>query len=463
MGSTVGNKVNIEVWGASHAPEIGVTINGLPEGKKIDLNKIQSFLDRRKGGQNAYSTKRAEADTPDIQRGLVKAEEGNDSLYLTTGEDLTAIFYNQNTRSSDYDEMKYIPRPSHADYTSYVKYGDRLTRSGGGIFSGRLTLPLCFAGAVCLQIMEDRGIHIFAHVSSVGEIKDRGLNPLKPEADEIGKNETHFPVLDREAGERMISLMTECAKEGDSVGGTIECAVTGLPAGVGEPLYDSVESTISQLVFGIPAVKGIEFGSGFECSEMKGSECNDPFGIEDGKIVTKTNHSGGIQGGISNGMPILFKVAVKPTPSIFKEQQTVDMKEMKEVTLSLKGRHDPCIVPRALPCVEAACAIAIYNLLMESEKVKIPRVEKKTLESIRDEIDELDDRISFLMAKRMNLAGEIAAEKKKSGLGVKNEARENAVLKHVGERAGRDKAKYVQNIYRKLIDETCLFEKEKMQ
>ena len=463
MSSTVGNKVTIEVWGASHAPEIGVTISGLPEGKKIDMVKVQAFLDRRKGGKNAYSTKRAEADTPDVQRGLMKAGEGDDSLYLTTGEDLTAIFYNQNTRSSDYDDMKYIPRPSHADYTSYVKYGDRLTRSGGGIFSGRLTLPLCFAGAICLQLMEERGIRIAAHVSSIGEIKDRFFDPLKPEIDEIGQNESHFPVLDAAAGEKMVAFMTSCAEEGDSVGGTIECTITGLPAGVGEPLYDSVESTISLFVFNIPAVKGIEFGSGFACSEMKGSECNDPFGIEDGKIITKTNHSGGIQGGISNGMPILFRVAMKPTPSIYKEQQTVDMKEMKEVTLSLKGRHDPCIVPRALPCVEAGCAIAIYNLLMESEKSKLPRVEKKTLESIREEIDEVDEKLSFLMAKRMGLAEEIAEEKKKSGLSVKNPERENEVLNHVGERAGKEKAKYVQNVYKKLIEETCIYEEEKMQ
>ena len=463
MSSTIGNKITIEVWGASHAPEIGVTICGLPEGKKFDLKKAQAFLDRRKGGQNAYSTKRAEADMPDIQRGLMKAEDGNDSLYLTTGEDMTAIFYNQNTRSSDYDNMKYIPRPSHADYTSYVKYGDRLTRSGGGIFSGRLTLPLCFAGAVCLQMMEDRGIEVFGHVSSIGEIKDRMFDPLGPEREEIGKGEDHFPVLDKEAGEKMVALMTSCAEEGDSIGGTIECAVTGLPAGVGEPLYDSVESTISQLIFNIPAVKGIEFGSGFECSEMKGSECNDPFGIEDGKIVTRTNHSGGIQGGISNGMPILFKVAIKPTPSIYKEQQTVDMKEMKEVTLSLKGRHDPCIVPRALPCVEAACAIAIYNLLIESENSRLPRVEKKTLNSLRDDIDELDDKISRLMAKRMSVASEIAAEKKKDGLTVKNEEREKEVLTHVGERAGKEKAKYVQNVYKKMIEETCLYETELMK
>ena len=491
MSSKFGSKLEIEVWGASHAPEIGITIKGIPENTEIDLERVQAFLNRRKGGQNAYSTKRAEADTPVIKSGIregldavlssEKKEDENDEnvkrfkTVSTNGEDLTAVFLNQNTRSSDYDEMRYIPRPSHADFTSYMKYGDKLDRSGGGMFSGRLTLPVCFAGAVCMQMLEKEGIRIFGHVSSIGGIEDKRFDSCNPKEEEVGINESRFPVLDNAAGERMVSYMTQCANEGDSVGGCVECAVTGLPVGVGEPLYDSLEAVISHMIFGIPAVKGIEFGSGFKCSEMKGSECNDPFCISDGKVKTKTNHSGGIQGGISNGMPLIIRVAFKPTPSIYKEQQTVNMKDLTETTLSLKGRHDPCIVPRALPCVEAALAIAVYNLFAESKTLRMPVIirqeENKTaltegenaLSASRIKIDALDEEIAGLFAKRMELAAAIAEEKSRQGLPVKNEVREEEVLSHVGSVAGADKEEYVRNVYRKLMDETGRFEETLMK
>lgn len=495
MASVFGEQLKIKVWGASHAPEIGITIEGLPKGILLDMDEIQKFLNRRKGGQNAYSTKRQEADTPVIQSG---AEE-----YRTTGEPLTAIFLNQNTRSSDYDEMRYIPRPSHADYTSYVKYGDSMDRSGGGMFSGRLTLPLCFAGAVCMQILKNKGVRIAGHVSAVGGICDDAFDSLNPDIEGVGRNGDHFPVLNPEAGEQMVALMTSCAAEGDSVGGVIECAVTGLPAGVGEPLYESVEAHISELMFGVPAVKGIEFGSGFKCAEMKGSECNDPFIIEDGTVKTKTNHSGGIQGGITNGMPVILRVAVKPTPSIYKEQQTVNMKELTETTLSLKGRHDPCIVPRALPCIEAVCAIALYDLMIAGGFVKEesnpgePAKEEKEageliitdqkdgksakevkpgdvvkedkasadtgLSSVREQIDALDDRIASLISDRMDLAGAIALKKKEQGLSVRNEKRENEVLNHVAAVSGEEKGEYMKEIYRAMMNVICEFEENKIK
>ena len=461
MKSLFGKELEIEVWGASHAPEIGITLKGLPVGKKIDVDQINRFLDRRKGGKNAYSTKRAEADLPDIRSG---GDFGEGGEFVLNGEPLTAIFYNQNTRSSDYEAMKYVPRPSHADFTSYMKYGDALDRSGGGIFSGRLTLPLCFAGSICMQLMEEERISVFGHVSSIGEIKDRMLDKTAPEKDLIGQNETAFPVIDSEAGEKMVTFMTECASEGDSVGGCVECAVTGLPAGVGEPLYNSMEAVISHMMFGIPAVKGIEFGSGFACSEMKGSVCNDPFIIKDGKVMTETNNSGGIQGGITNGMPVIFRVAFKPTPSIYKEQRTVNMKELTETTLSLQGRHDPCIVPRALPCVEAACAIAVYNLLCEYHKTrKLQGIEqeKEDLKALRNEIDRLDDSIARLLSERMNVASRIAGTKKKDGISVRNEEREAEVLLHVAGIAGEEKGEYVKEVYRTLIDQTCKFEENK--
>ena len=495
MASRIGEQLSLEVWGASHAPEIGISVTGLPKGFEIDMARVQDFLNRRRGGQNAYSTKRVEADEPHIQCGV----EEKDGKTVTTGEKLTAIFYNKNTRSSDYDEMRYVPRPSHADYTSYVKYGDAHDRSGGGMFSGRMTLPLCFAGAVCMQILKERGIEIFGHISSIGTVTDAGFDPLDPKKVAVGNNASSFPVMDNAAGEAMVELMNACAAEGDSVGGTVECAVVGLPAGVGEPLYAGMEAVISNMIFGIPAVKGIEFGSGFRCSEMKGSSCNDPFIIRDGKILTSTNHSGGIQGGISNGMPVIFRVAFKPTPSIYKEQKTVNMKDLTPTTLSLQGRHDPCIVPRALPCVEAVTAVAIYNLLLEYdlweakktgggksaggfekpwEKREITEAVKNSgfdsesdaesdadsnqLSHIRSQIDVLDTEIATLLSKRMDLAFEIAGEKSRQGIKVKNPARETEVLNHVAEIAGDMKGIYVKEVYRKLIQETCNFEEKIM-
>ena len=283
-----------------------------------------------------------------------------------------------------------------------------------------------------------------------------------------------------------MELMTSCAAEGDSLGGSIECAVTGLKAGIGEPLYDSMESVLSHYIFGIPAVKGIEFGSGFKVSEMKGSECNDSFIIRDGKVATKTNHSGGIQGGISNGMPVVFRVAIKPTPSIYKEQQTVNMKELTETTLSLKGRHDPCIVPRALPCVEAVTAIALTELILtaensfefsgnescfadeengengENDKPR-PGEKQDSLGALRLEIDAIDAKVSELLSRRMDVAAAIATQKLKEGTPVKNPAREQIVLDSVEKKAGEEKGKYVREVYRKLIEETCLYEEEIME
>ena len=457
MASTTGNKLNITVWGESHSPEIGITIKGLPKNLTIDMEEVQRFLDRRKGGQNAYSTKRAEADTPFIQSGMTGLDNEGGRRAVTTGEDVTALFYNSNVRKGDYDEMKYIPRPSHADYTSYAKYGDEKDRSGGGMFSGRLTLPLCFAGAVCMQYLRTFGIDIFAHVASIGNIQDETFELTNPVKGSIGKD---FPVLNADTGAKMVEFMTACANEGDSVGGTIECAVTGLPAGIGEPLYDSMESVISHMIFGVPAVKGIEFGSGFKVSTMKGSECNDPFIIKDGKVATETNNSGGIQGGITNGMPVIFRVALKPTPSIYKEQRTVNMKELTETTLSLKGRHDPCIVPRAVPCIEAVSAIAITDLFLQSGLAvsKEEKIAGGGIGSLRVEIDALDEKIAALMARRMEAASRIAMEKSKSGLPIKNPEREQIVLTHVADVAGGEKGEYVKEVYKKLIEETTIYE-----
>lgn len=334
MSSSYGENIRVTIFGQSHSPAIGVTIEGIPAGESIDMEELKHFLMRRAPGQNRYSTPRKEADIPEFLSGI---KDG-----ITCGVPLTAIIRNTDTRSGDYEQLRHIPRPGHADYTASVKYGGYQDYSGGGHFSGRLTAPLCIAGGICKQLLEREGINISSRIASIGTISD---------------NE-----------ERMYALIDEAREKGDSVGGTVECTVTGLPAGLGDPIFDGMENRIASAVFGIPAVKGIEFGAGFKAAEMFGSENNDAFGIEDGTIRTKTNNCGGILGGITDGMPINFRIAIKPTPSISQPQRSVDLDTGRETELVVEGRHDPCIVPRALPPVEAATAIAVYDALLGRRK-----------------------------------------------------------------------------------------------
>lgn len=356
MSFELGNKVKIQVTGASHAPKITVKLSGISAGFAIDSFAVETMLDRRAGGGAVYTTARKEADRPNILAGIADG--------ITTGEDIEAEFINSNVRRQDYENLKFVPRPSHADYAAFMKYKGNIDLSGGGFFSGRMTLPVVFAGAVCRQILEEKGILIGAHIASVGNINDDRYDPVE-ECLEI--NADGLPVLNPAAGEKMEELMTRMSGEGDSIGGVIECKITGLPVGLGEPIYDSVESQLSYAMFGIPAVKGIEFGSGFDITKMQGSEANDSFSVRDGEVRTVTNHSGGIQGGITNGMPVVFRVAIKPTPSIYKTQKSFEMDTKEETDLTIKGRHDACIVPRAVPCVEAMCAIVLLDLFSQSE------------------------------------------------------------------------------------------------
>ncbi|MCQ2499225.1 MAG: chorismate synthase [Lachnospiraceae bacterium] len=361
MSFSLGKKVNMEVSGASHSEAIEVTLTNLPAGEKIDLEKVNQFLDRRKGGKAAYTTARKETDEPLIQCGM----EG-DTL---TGGPLTAKFLNQNARSKDYHTERKVPRPSHADYVAHVKYKGQLNMAGGGFFSGRMTLPMCFSGAVVMQLLEKMGIKIQAHIYSVMDIEDDHFDPVNDNVENVSME--GLPVINKEKAALMEELMQKTAAEGDSVGGIIECKITGVPIGLGDPIYDSLESIISFGMFGIPAIKGIEFGQGFGVSRAKGSKSNDFFCIKDGEVKTITNNSGGIQGGISNGMPIIFRVAVKPTPSIYLPQKSVDLTTMTETTLQIEGRHDSCIVPRVVPCVEAMSALVIYDALVGEENENI--------------------------------------------------------------------------------------------
>ena len=357
MSCNFGNNIKLTVFGQSHSEAIGVVIDGLPAGFEIDFEKTAAFMARRAPGKNDLSTPRKEADEVKILSGIVDGK--------TCGAPLCAIIENTNTRSGDYDKLRSLPRPAHSDFAAYMKHNGFNDIRGGGNFSGRLTAPLCFAGAVCMQILESRGIRIGAHIASIGKAEDKKFDPVNVnEADFAAIIAKPFPVIDDKQGEYMRKEIYDAKENGDSVGGTIECAVIGMPAGIGDPIFDGIENRISAAVFGIPAVKGIEFGSGFEGSKLRGSRNNDSFISENGKIKTKTNNHGGILGGISSGMPIVFRCAVKPTPSIGMEQKTVNVMTGQEETLVIGGRHDPCIVPRAVPCVEAAAAVVIADYLL---------------------------------------------------------------------------------------------------
>ena len=347
--SQYGEHLHLTIFGQSHAPAIGMTLEGLPAGEAIDMEALQGFLNRRAPGQNGWSTPRKEADVPEFLSGLV----GN----VTCGAPLTAIIRNTNTRSGDYAGLSVVPRPGHADFTAAVKYGGHADFAGGGAFSGRLTAPLCIAGGICLQLLRRRGITVISRIAAIGGVTDTA--PLT--ASTAGKP---FPVVEDAAGEAIRAAIAAAKAEGDSVGGIIECAVLGLPVGLGGPLFDGMEGKIASIIFGIPAVKGIEFGAGFAAAALRGSENNDAFTVENGTVKTVTNHCGGILGGITNGMPLTFRTAFKPTPSIAKEQQSVNLTSLTPETLRVQGRHDPCIVPRAVPCVEAAAAVAVYDALL---------------------------------------------------------------------------------------------------
>lgn len=335
MSNSFGNCFRFTIFGQSHAPAIGVTMEGLPSGFEIDMEQLYAFMARRAPG-GRYSTARKEADAPEFISGLVGGK--------TCGAPVTAIIRNNDTRSSDYEYMRYTPRPGHADYTAMVKYGESRDYSGGGQFSGRLTAPLCIAGGIALQLLEKMGISISAEIEAIGGERNK---------------------------EKMFELIDKVRAEGDSVGGLISCNISGLPVGLGEPMFGGMENRIAQAVFGIPAVKGIEFGAGFEAANMRGSECNDPFKLDGGNVLTEGNNHGGILGGISSGMPVVFRVAIKPTPSIARAQRSVDLSSGTETELLVRGRHDPCIVPRALPCVEAAAAVAVYDAYLENKTLQI--------------------------------------------------------------------------------------------
>ena len=353
-----GVNLKLKIYGGSHDEMIGMILSGIPAGEVIDLDALRAFMARRAPGNDKFATTRKEPDEPVVLSGL----DGN----VTNGEPIEAVIYNTNQRSGDYSSLSDIPRPSHADYAARVKYGEGVDLRGGGHFSGRLTAPMCIAGGICLQILARRGIDVCAHILSVKGERDESFDLVDPAKVDFNTIKAkRFATISPSAEEKMREIIEMARLDGDSVGGVIECAATGLPTGLGEHMFLGVEGRISSVIFGIPAVKGIEFGLGFGSAEIFGSENNDPYFTDGEKIYTKTNNAGGIIGGMTSGMPIVFRAAIKPTPSIAKEQDSVSISKMENVKLTVGGRHDPCILPRAVPVFEAATAIAIYDMLLD--------------------------------------------------------------------------------------------------
>lgn len=362
MSSLFNGGISVSLFGESHGKGIGVVLDNLPAGEEIDLDKIGVFMARRAPKKDGTSTMRSEKDIPEILSGLYNGR--------TAGTPLCAVIGNSDLHSNDYGNISHIARPAHADHTGYLRYSGANDPRGGGHFSGRLTAPLVFAGAVCAQILEHRGITTGAHIVSIKDVKEPRFDPIGINAEQLEAVKARvFPTISEEAEAKMREVISSARESLDSVGGIVECAAVGFPAGVGSPMMDGLENVISRLVFAIPAVKGIEFGNGFECAELFGSQNNDEFTLKGGKIQTVTNNHGGILGGISSGMPIIFRAAFKPTPSIARPQKSVDFKALTEEELIIKGRHDPCVVPRAVPCVEAAMNIALVSALIDDPKI----------------------------------------------------------------------------------------------
>jgi len=357
MSGMWGNKLKISIFGESHGTAIGITIDGLPSGFEIDMDEVLKEMARRAPGKSKLSTARKESDTPEILSGFFEGK--------TTGTPLCAIIRNSDHHSKDYGKLKDFMRPGHGDYPGNIRYAGFNDYRGGGHFSGRITAPLVFAGAVSKQILEEKGISIGAHIKNIGNVQDISFSDIEVTEELLNNIKCNeLPLLNDEKESDMREEVSKARGELDSVGGSIECTVIGIKAGFGNPFFDSVESSIAHLMFSVPAVKGIEFGKGFEMCKLKGSECNDEYYYDGDEIKTYTNNNGGITGGITNGMPILFKVGIKPTPSIAKKQRTIDIFEKKNTELEIKGRHDPCIVQRAVPVIECATAIAILDLLL---------------------------------------------------------------------------------------------------
>lgn len=361
MSSTIGDKIKMTIFGESHGPAIGIVLDGLPAGIELDMAAIKREMARRAPGKNAFSTARAEKDAVEIQSGFFQGK--------TTGMALCGLIHNSDAHSKDYSLLKEVMRPSHGDYPGYVKFKGCNDYRGGGSFSGRLTAPLVFAGAVAKQILAQYNITVGAHIAQIGQVQDRAFNYLGESKDVLEKLSTEtLPTLASEAASKMAAAILAAAEQKNSVGGIVECMVMGVPVGLGEPYFDSVESKLAHMLFSVPAVKGVEFGKGFALSAMLGSEANDQLEFTEAGVKGITNNNGGIQGGITNGMPLVVRVGIKPTPSIGLPQQTINIVKKENTLLEITGRHDPCIVQRAVVVIEAVIAWTILDLLLQEKR-----------------------------------------------------------------------------------------------
>lgn len=356
MSAVFGQWLRVTIFGQSHGEAVGAVVDGFPAGMTVDTEALGRMMRRRAPGQSPLSTPRAERDEPEFLSGILNG--------VTTGQPICLIIRSENQRSVDYGDGPDLLRPGHADYTGHVRYFGHEDSRGGGSFSGRLTAPVTAVGALCLQWLSEHGVTVASHISRLGELED--LPIANANAEELAAlSAMRLPTLRPGLSGEMEEAILAAKRDGDSVGGAVTCRVDGLPAGMGAPFFDSAESVLSHLLFSIPGVKAVSFGDGFDFARRRGSEMNDTFCLADGQIRTATNHSGGINGGITNGMPLLFTCAVRPTPSIAREQKTVSLRRMEETTVSVGGRHDPCILPRVCPVVEAMAAIGLMDLWKE--------------------------------------------------------------------------------------------------
>ena len=392
MRSTTGKNISVSIWGGSHEPAIGVDITGLPIGTEVNMTELAAFLKRRAPGSSPFTTKRKEPDTPVPTRGLAAAasfgrsdnslakesnacsKDGTDSaaanpeIMITTEDTISLEIKNTDTRSADYKALRTVPRPGHADYTARLRYGDSLNMAGGGPFSARMTAPLCIAGGIALQILAKQGIEIGGHIFSIGNVNDIPFDPVNVDEQTLTElKNKELAVISDDARPGIEAEITAAMQASDSIGGIVEVCALGLPGGIGGAMYDGLESALAPIFFGIPAVKGVEFGAGFDAARLRGSVNNDPFRYIDGQVRTATNNHGGILGGITTGMPLIARLAFKPTPSIAIEQDSVDLDRHENTKLIIKGRHDPCVVVRAVPIVEAALALGILDCMMEEK------------------------------------------------------------------------------------------------
>ena len=451
-----GNKIKIGIYGESHSPSIGVCLEGL-DYDKLDTTALAAFMKRRAPGQNAWSTPRKEEDAVVVdvlQKGLFKAHIDN-----------------TNIKPHDYSNLLITPRPGHADFTARLKYGEDFKSSGGGAFSGRMTAPLCIAGFLAKSFLEEKGIKIFAHIKSIAGVKDETYNfdnrtneeDFLNKLEEVSKKD--FPVIDDAACEQMKEKIAQTREQGDSVGGTIEVVVQGIPGGIGGPIFEGIEARIAELCFAVPACKGVEFGNGFEAADKLGSTNNDSFIFDGPQLKLHSNRCGGILGGISVGgtvAPIVFDVAVKPTPTISKEQATVNLETKENTTITVGGRHDPCIVPRAVPVYEAVAALALTDVISSDTAMKFavaepveaqgPRFDQEDLASLRTQIDQADEQLLAALAKRMEVAEKIGQLKKQAGKPVLDTSREAQKLESIYEKTDERTKPYIKDIYKKLFE-----------